>query len=131
MPAPRTQRLKSESFAANVNKRGNVAPGVAAKRQEKSGIRPFVIGLFIFVVIGSAVFQSSKLCLDKTCRMKPVCSSAWQEVARATGARACGGGFFAASGADCTAAAAAGRARPRGGEDGCITSKTLPKCSPQ
>jgi len=54
-----TLGLRSDKHATNVLKRGNVSTG--SKRTEKRALGPFVIGFFIFVVIGSSVFQMIKM----------------------------------------------------------------------
>ncbi|KAJ8608255.1 hypothetical protein CTAYLR_007271 [Chrysophaeum taylorii] len=57
MPAPRAQRLRSDKYASNINKRGNVSTGKAEKRSTARAVGPFVVGFFLFVVVGSAILQ--------------------------------------------------------------------------
>jgi hypothetical protein len=47
-------RLRSQQFDQNIKKRGKV---VKADKQERSPFGPVVIGFFLFVVVGSALFQ--------------------------------------------------------------------------
>mmetsp|Transcript_36120 Transcript_36120/g.111770 ORF Transcript_36120/g.111770 Transcript_36120/m.111770 type:complete len:106 (-) Transcript_36120:58-375(-) len=55
MPPPRAQRLRSDKYAANVNKRGVVE--TKKEKTTKSKIGPIMIGFFLFVVVGSSVLQ--------------------------------------------------------------------------
>jgi len=48
-------RLRSQQFDQNINKRGKVSKGV--EKTERSPFGPIVIGFFLFVVVGSALFQ--------------------------------------------------------------------------
>jgi len=69
MPAPRAQRLRSEKYAENINKRGVVVSG--KKTAKKSNLGPLVVGFFLFVVVGSAilgVFQSASFGAANTAR---------------------------------------------------------------
>ena len=71
MPAPRAQRLRSDKYAANINKRGVVVEG--KKEKKKSSLGPLVIGFFLFVVVGSAVlqvFQSASFGAAQTARQE-------------------------------------------------------------
>jgi len=47
-------RQKVDKFNENINKRGNVA---TTKKEEKLSVGPVVIGIFLFVVVGSALVQ--------------------------------------------------------------------------
>jgi hypothetical protein len=47
---------KSEKFQKNIHKRGSV-PESITKKPQKYPVAPWVLGLFIFVVIGSSIFQ--------------------------------------------------------------------------
>lgn len=48
-------RLRSQQFEKNINKRGKVSRN--DDKEEKSRVGPIVIGFFLFVVVGSALFQ--------------------------------------------------------------------------
>lgn len=52
----RIAERKSAKFQKNILKRGNV-PESSTRKEPKSPVGPLVLGLFIFVVIGSAFFQ--------------------------------------------------------------------------
>ncbi|KAH7294673.1 hypothetical protein KP509_27G012700 [Ceratopteris richardii] len=47
---------KSAKFQKNIHKRGAV-PETAMKKPASYPVGPVVLGMFIFVVIGSAIFQ--------------------------------------------------------------------------
>ncbi|XP_035208144.1 stress-associated endoplasmic reticulum protein 2-like [Stegodyphus dumicola] len=53
-----TQRMRiaNEKASKNVTQRGNV-PKTTKAQDEKYAVGPWLLGLFIFVVCGSAVFQ--------------------------------------------------------------------------
>eukprot|EP00051_Salpingoeca_urceolata_P006718 m.88949 g.88949 ORF g.88949 m.88949 type:complete len:69 (-) comp14959_c1_seq1:166-372(-) len=55
---PNTQRMRSASakHAKNVNRRGLV-PKSTVKAEEKYPVGPLMLGFFIFVVCGSALFS--------------------------------------------------------------------------
>merc|ERR1712029_110073 len=55
MPSTPQMRKANEKNAKNVTKRGNVTK--TSKTDEKYPASPELIALFVFVVIGSAVFQ--------------------------------------------------------------------------
>lgn len=57
--APTTIRLKAEAFAENITKRGAAAAEKkrAAEEADKPKVSPWVVYLFIFVIVGSAVLQ--------------------------------------------------------------------------
>jgi len=55
--APKQRRkLANDSFSKNVTKRGNVAKTLDPKA-DKYPVGPWLLGLFIFVVCGSALFE--------------------------------------------------------------------------
>jgi len=58
MPGPAVTRMKTanEKAAKNVLKRGKV-PLSTRQNEDKYPVGPWLLGLFIFVVCGSAVFQ--------------------------------------------------------------------------
>ncbi|CAL1273372.1 stress-associated endoplasmic reticulum protein 2-like [Argiope bruennichi] len=49
-------RIANEKASKNVTQRGNV-PKTSKAQDEKYAVGPWLLGLFIFVVCGSAVFQ--------------------------------------------------------------------------
>lgn len=55
MPQSRKTAIKSAQFEKNVSKRGKVPASL--KKQSKYPVGPMAIGLFVFLVIGSAVLQ--------------------------------------------------------------------------
>ena len=55
MPATPKMKKASEKNSKNITKRGNVSK--SSKKEEQYPVSPELIALFIFVVIGSAVFQ--------------------------------------------------------------------------
>merc|ERR1711950_87085 len=55
MPSTPQMRKANEKNAKNVTKRGNVVK--SSKSDDKYPVSPELIALFVFVVIGSAVFQ--------------------------------------------------------------------------
>ena len=56
MPSRKTG-LKSATFEKNVNKRGKV-PESLVKQKSALAVGPWTLGLFVFLVIGSAVLQT-------------------------------------------------------------------------
>jgi len=57
MATSRQTRLRSEKFSKNVDKRGNVPIGLAAKREKGYAVGPILLGFFLFVVVGSSLLQ--------------------------------------------------------------------------
>jgi len=59
MPASqvRKQRKAAQTFNDNVHKRGMVEHTIRKKKEDDMAVGPIVIAFFIFVVIGSALFQ--------------------------------------------------------------------------
>ena len=55
MPATPKMKKANEKNQKNITKRGNVSK--TSKKEEQYPVSPELIALFIFVVIGSAVFQ--------------------------------------------------------------------------
>ena len=55
MPSTPQMRKANEKNAKNILKRGNVQK--SSKSDDKYPVSPELIALFVFVVIGSAVFQ--------------------------------------------------------------------------
>ena len=57
MPTPITPRMRkaNEKNAKNITFRGNVSK--TSKKEDNYPVSPQLLGLFIFVVIGSSVFQ--------------------------------------------------------------------------
>ena len=58
MGQPARQRLKSEKYSKNINKRGNVK--MNDPRGQTPSIGPILLGFFLFVVAGSAILQIIK-----------------------------------------------------------------------
>eukprot|EP00037_Helgoeca_nana_P000080 m.20058 g.20058 ORF g.20058 m.20058 type:complete len:70 (-) comp10110_c0_seq1:180-389(-) len=56
MPATRRIEQANNSFAKNVNKRGKV-PVTKLDKKDGPAVSNVVIGLFVFVLCGSVVFQ--------------------------------------------------------------------------
>ncbi|ESO88695.1 hypothetical protein LOTGIDRAFT_193286 [Lottia gigantea] len=56
MPSKQRMRVASEKASKNVTARGNV-PKTLKPGDEKYPVGPWLLGLFVFVVCGSAVFQ--------------------------------------------------------------------------
>jgi len=52
----RQRKLKSDNFNKNVEKRGNV-PESLTKKEDNFPVGPVLLGFFLFVVVGSALFQ--------------------------------------------------------------------------
>lgn len=52
----RQMKMKSDSFNKNVEKRGNV-PESLTKKEDNFPVGPVLLGFFLFVVVGSALFQ--------------------------------------------------------------------------
>ena len=61
-PAPRSLRRRSDQFQKNITKRGTIDN--TPKEPEGSNLGPVVIGLFLFVVVGSGECQRAKKCLQ-------------------------------------------------------------------
>jgi len=55
MPATPRMRKAVEKNSKNITKRGNVSK--SSKKEDQYPVSPELLALFIFVVIGSAVFQ--------------------------------------------------------------------------
>ena len=49
-------KAKNETYNRNVEKRGNV-PSSLSKKEDKFPVGPVLLGFFLFVVVGSAIFQ--------------------------------------------------------------------------
>lgn len=49
-------RDKTEAFNSNIEKRGNV-PKSITKKTDKFPVGPVLLGFFLFIVVGSAIFQ--------------------------------------------------------------------------
>ncbi|XP_030837588.1 stress-associated endoplasmic reticulum protein 2-like [Strongylocentrotus purpuratus] len=56
MPSKQRMRTQNDKASKNVEKRGNV-PKTLKASEEGYPVGPWLIGLFIFVVCGSAIFQ--------------------------------------------------------------------------
>eukprot|EP00093_Oithona_nana_P003416 03416.XXX_124639_124226_1 [CDS] Oithona nana genome sequencing. len=55
MSAQQRMRVANEKASKNITQRGNVVKPKAT--EEKNPVGPWLLGLFVFVVCGSAVFQ--------------------------------------------------------------------------
>jgi len=55
MPVPRTLRQRSEKFHENITKRGKIEN--SGKKESGLGVGPVVLGVLLFVVVGSALLQ--------------------------------------------------------------------------
>jgi len=49
-------KQKNEQYQKNVDKRGKV-PSSLSKKEDKFPVGPVLLGFFLFVVVGSALFQ--------------------------------------------------------------------------
>ena len=49
-------KLKNETHSKNIEKRGSV-PSSLTKKEDKFPVGPVLLGFFLFVVVGSALFQ--------------------------------------------------------------------------
>jgi hypothetical protein len=56
MASKQRMRVANEKHAKNVLNRGNI-PKTLRPQEEKYSVGPWLLGLFIFVVCGSAIFQ--------------------------------------------------------------------------
>eukprot|EP00994_Dinema_validum_P008196 NODE_7280_length_325_cov_93.927536_g6543_i0.p1 GENE.NODE_7280_length_325_cov_93.927536_g6543_i0~~NODE_7280_length_325_cov_93.927536_g6543_i0.p1 ORF type:complete len:72 (-),score=11.90 NODE_7280_length_325_cov_93.927536_g6543_i0:46-261(-) len=56
MPVPRKISKKSDSFHGNITKRGLIA-SEDSKKKDKLPTGPLVLGILLFVVVGSALLQ--------------------------------------------------------------------------
>jgi len=57
MAPKQRMRLANDAYSKNVSARGNVAKSLVKTEEGKSPAAPWLIGLFVFVVCGSAVFE--------------------------------------------------------------------------
>eukprot|EP00359_Climacostomum_virens_P009942 CAMPEP_0204906234 /NCGR_PEP_ID=MMETSP1397-20131031/5874_1 /ASSEMBLY_ACC=CAM_ASM_000891 /TAXON_ID=49980 /ORGANISM="Climacostomum Climacostomum virens, Strain Stock W-24" /LENGTH=59 /DNA_ID=CAMNT_0052075221 /DNA_START=29 /DNA_END=208 /DNA_ORIENTATION=+ len=48
---------RSQAYSSNINKRGQVPTSLARPKEDTTTVGPVLLALFMFVVIGSAVFQ--------------------------------------------------------------------------
>eukprot|EP00471_Norrisiella_sphaerica_P009413 CAMPEP_0184503440 /NCGR_PEP_ID=MMETSP0113_2-20130426/51892_1 /TAXON_ID=91329 /ORGANISM="Norrisiella sphaerica, Strain BC52" /LENGTH=65 /DNA_ID=CAMNT_0026892937 /DNA_START=439 /DNA_END=636 /DNA_ORIENTATION=- len=55
MPGKASLKMRNRKFSENIEKRGQVSKG--AQKPEKYPLNPYAIGFFLFVVVGSAIFQ--------------------------------------------------------------------------
>lgn len=56
MSAQQRMKIANEKASKNITQRGNVFKGTKPP-EEKYPVGPWLLGLFVFVVCGSAVFQ--------------------------------------------------------------------------
>jgi len=52
----RKMKEKSETYRKNIEKRGNVLNSIT-KKGDKFPVGPALLGFFLFIVVGSAIFQ--------------------------------------------------------------------------
>ena len=52
----RHMKAKNDHHSKNIDKRGNV-PSSLNKKEDKFPVGPVLLGFFLFVVVGSALFQ--------------------------------------------------------------------------
>eukprot|EP00469_Lotharella_globosa_P011425 CAMPEP_0167775864 /NCGR_PEP_ID=MMETSP0111_2-20121227/2798_1 /TAXON_ID=91324 /ORGANISM="Lotharella globosa, Strain CCCM811" /LENGTH=67 /DNA_ID=CAMNT_0007665831 /DNA_START=30 /DNA_END=233 /DNA_ORIENTATION=- len=50
-----SMKFRNKAFSGNIEKRGQVSKG--REKPEKYPLGPYAIGFFLFVVVGSAIFQ--------------------------------------------------------------------------
>ncbi|KAM3132480.1 Stress-associated endoplasmic reticulum protein 1 [Paramecium bursaria] len=55
-PSQQTMKIRSQAYQQNVNKPGKV-PKSLIKKEESMQVGPILLGVFLFVVVGSAIFQ--------------------------------------------------------------------------
>ena len=60
-PAPRSIRQRSNKFSKNVTKRGNVPATKSTDEEEERKMNPYMIAMFVFLVVGSSFVQVLKL----------------------------------------------------------------------
>jgi len=53
---PTTAKLRSDQFHKNIEKRGQVTENAKAK-ENAVPVGPYVLGFFLFVIVGSALLQ--------------------------------------------------------------------------
>ncbi|CAD8098272.1 unnamed protein product [Paramecium sonneborni] len=56
MPSAQTMKLRSNNYKENIHKQGKV-PKSLLKKEENLPVGPILLGVFLFVVVGSALFQ--------------------------------------------------------------------------
>ncbi|CAD8085030.1 unnamed protein product [Paramecium primaurelia] len=56
MPSAQTMKLRNKINRNNINKQGKV-PKSLMKTEEAAAMGPILLGVFLFVVVGSAIFQ--------------------------------------------------------------------------
>jgi len=60
-PAPRNLRNRSSKFDKNITKRGNVTAKKSTDEEEERKLNPYMVGMFVFLVVGSSFVQVMKL----------------------------------------------------------------------
>ncbi|CAD8207534.1 unnamed protein product [Paramecium octaurelia] len=56
MPSAQTMKLRNKINRNNIHKQGKV-PKSLMKTEEAAAMGPILLGVFLFVVVGSAIFQ--------------------------------------------------------------------------
>jgi len=57
MSAQQRMKIANEKASKNITNRGNVIKSTQKPPDEKYPVGPWLLGLFVFVVCGSAIFQ--------------------------------------------------------------------------
>ena len=60
-PAPRSIRNRTNKFNKNIEKRGNVPAKKSTDEEEEKPMNPLMIGMFVFLVVGSSLVQVMRL----------------------------------------------------------------------
>eukprot|EP00979_Chaetoceros_neogracilis_P009635 scaffold2192_cov268-Chaetoceros_neogracile.AAC.37 len=60
-PAPRALRNRSNKFAKNVTKRGNVPAKKSTDEEVERKLNPYMVAMFVFLVVGSSLTSVFKL----------------------------------------------------------------------
>jgi len=58
MASKKQLKLKSEAHSKNIEKRGKVPESLAKTKSDDSNLGPVLLAFFLFVVVGSALFQA-------------------------------------------------------------------------
>lgn len=60
-PAPRQLRKRTQKFDKNITKRGNVVAKKSTDEEEERKLNPWMVGMFVFLVVGSSFVQVLRL----------------------------------------------------------------------
>ncbi|GFH60336.1 hypothetical protein CTEN210_16812 [Chaetoceros tenuissimus] len=61
MPAPRQLRKRTQKFDKNITKRGNVVAKKSTDEEEERKLNPWMVGMFVVLVVGSSFVQVLRL----------------------------------------------------------------------